>query len=186
MKKVKKLTKMNKLTVYTVEDFRKWLAKYHAIETKVQIVLHKRHTGKGAPTQRELMDEAICYGWIDTTVHRLDEDRYIRRFSRRSDSSKWSNNTIRYGQLLIEQGRMTEHGLKFYQEGLAKPTHDHGIPLDPPMPPELARALAKNKKAARRFDALAPSTKRSYYRMLLRAKRPETKEKLIRKILAGF
>ena len=109
---------MVEIIVFKKEDFRKWLAKNHDKESKVSIILHKKHTGKKSPTHRELMDEAICFGWIDTTINRLDEDRYIRNFSKRTKNSKWSYNTISYGKELIKQGRMAPAGLKFYKEGL--------------------------------------------------------------------
>ena len=177
---------MKKVTAYVPEDFRKWLDKYHNKESKVQVIVYKRHTGKKAPTHRELMNEAICYGWIDTTIKKLDEDRYIRYFSRRTKNSTWSDNTISYGKLLIKHGRMTEHGLSFFKEGLAKPTLDFGIPKNPDMPLELKKTLAKNKKAQMAFEKLSPSVKKMHYRMLLRAKRPETKLKRIKDILASL
>ncbi len=78
-----------KITALHRNDFRKWLEKNHQKEKKVCIVLHKRHTGKPAPTHRELMEEAICFGWIDTTVKRLDEDLYARFFAKRNRI--WTN-----------------------------------------------------------------------------------------------
>jgi branched-chain amino acid transport system ATP-binding protein len=130
-----------------------------------------------------VMDEAICFGWIDTTIKKLDEDKYIRTFSRRTKNSKWSNNTISYGKELIEQGRMTPAGLKFYKEGLLKPTHDAGIPKDPPMPEELRKALDKNFKAKENFNNFPPSTKKMHYRWILRGKREETRIKRINLIV---
>ena len=177
---------MKKVTTYLPEDFRKWLDKYHNKETKVQVVVYKRHTGKKAPTHRELMDEAICYGWIDTTIKKLDKDRYIRHFSKRNKNSTWSDNTLSYGKLLIKQGRMTEHGLPFFKAGLAKPTLDHGIPKNPDMPPELEKSLAKDKKVQVAFEKLSPSVKKMHYRMILRSKRPETKLKRITEILSSL
>ena len=84
---------------------------------------------------------------------------------------------------MIKQGRMTEQGMKFFKEGLAKPTLDYGIPKNPDMPIEIKRALAKDTKAKRGFEKMPPSSKRMYYRMFLRAKMPATKEKRINEIL---
>jgi uncharacterized protein YdeI (YjbR/CyaY-like superfamily) len=80
------------LVVFKREDFRKWLVKNHKNEKRVEVLLYKGHTGRKAPSHRELMEEAICFGWIDTTVKKLDGDRYIRTFTRRSEKSKWSDN----------------------------------------------------------------------------------------------
>jgi uncharacterized protein YdeI (YjbR/CyaY-like superfamily) len=170
---------MKEIIVFKKEDFRKWLAKNHEKESKVSVILHKKHTGKESPSHRELMGEAICFGWIDTILNRLDEDRYIRNFSRRNKNSKWSNNTISYGKELIEQGRMTPAGLKFYEEGLLKPTHDAGIPKNPSMPEELRKALDKDSKAKENFMNFAPSAKKMHYRWILRGKREETRIKRI-------
>lgn len=171
------------ITVYKKEDFRKWLKKNHKKESKVAVVVHKRHTGKPFPSHRELMDEAICFGWIDTTIKRLDEDTFLRNFSKRTNNSRWSDNTISYAKLLIKADRMTEEGLRFYKLGLAKPTHDYGIPKDPPMPKELKAALSKNSKAEKSFATFSPSIKRTLYRWILRAKQPATKEKRIKRII---
>jgi uncharacterized protein YdeI (YjbR/CyaY-like superfamily) len=127
------------VTAFHRDDFWKWLMKNHDKEKKVSVILYKRHTGKPAPTHRELMEEAICFGWIDTTIKRLNKDTYIRRFARRNDKSKWSDNTLSYAKELIKNGKMTEHGLHFYRAGLQRPTHDAGIPKNPDMPDELKK-----------------------------------------------
>jgi len=160
-------------------DFRRWLARNHEKEKKVAIVLNKRHTGVPAPSHRELMEEAICFGWIDTTVKRLDEDQFIRYFTKRSSKSKWSDNTLGYAKQLIKRGKMTPVGLKFYREGLSRPTHDHGIPKNPDMPAELRGELEKNKVASANFEMFSPSAKRTFYMWILRAKREETRAKRI-------
>lgn len=144
------------LTAYTKEDFREWLRKHHKTGHKVAVILHKRHTRKAAPTHRELIEEAICYGWIDTTIRRIDEDTFIRYFSKRAKNSKWSANTQSYAKSLLKQGRMKEQGLHFYKLGLKKKTHDHGIPKNPRQPKKLKESLAKNKKAERLFAILPP------------------------------
>lgn len=173
------------ITVYTREDFRKWLDKHHTKEKSVAVIVHKRHTGKPAPTHRELLEEAICFGWIDTTLHRIDADTYVRKFVRRNDNSRWSDNTLRYARDLIKRGMMTDEGMKFYKLGKAKPTHDHGIPKNPDMPDELRTALADDKEAKHNFEAFPPSTKRMLYRWLLRAKLPATRDKRIQQIIAS-
>ncbi len=176
-------TEIITITAYDRNDFRKWLRKYHKKETRVAVILHKRHTGKPAPTHRELIEEAICFGWIDTTLKRIDDDTYVRNWAKRTLNSRWSDNTIRYAQELIKQERMLEEGMKYYKLGLAKPTHDHGIPKNPDMPEELNKALAKNTQAKVNFEAFSPSVKRGYYRWILRAKLPPTRDKRVKQIV---
>ena len=100
------------INISSRKQWRNWLEKNHAKESKVSIILHKKHTGKPSITHKESMEEAICFGWIDTTLKRLDEDTYQRTFVKRNDKSKWSQNTLRYGKELIKEGLMTNAGLK--------------------------------------------------------------------------
>lgn len=158
-------------------DFRRWLERNHDKESKVAVILNKRHTGIPAPTHRELMDEAICFGWIDTTIKRLDEYRFVRYFSKRNSHSRWSDNTLSYARQLIRQGRMTPVGLKFYKEGLSRPTHDHGIPKNPEMPAELKAALKTDGQARKNFEGFPPSAKKTFYRWILHAKTVGTRKK---------
>jgi uncharacterized protein YdeI (YjbR/CyaY-like superfamily) len=79
-------------------DFRKWLEENHDKEKKVAVIINKKHTGIPSPSHRELMEEAICFGWIDTTIKRLDNDQYIRYFAKRNKNSKWSDNTLSYAK----------------------------------------------------------------------------------------
>jgi uncharacterized protein YdeI (YjbR/CyaY-like superfamily) len=174
---------MKQVTVFDRNKFRTWLRKNHNKESKVEVIVYKKHTGKPSPSHKELMEEAICFGWIDTVIKKLDDKRYIRTFSKRNKNSKWSNNTISYAKELIKQKKMTSVGLKFYKEGLKKPTHDHGIPKQPNMPLRLKQELDKNKKAKKQFDNFTPSIKRMFYRWFLRAKREETKIKRIKLIV---
>jgi len=173
------------ITVFERKDFRKWLIKNHNKDGKVSVIVYKKHTGKPAPSHRELMEEAICFGWIDTTIKRIDEERYERNFTRRNKNSKWSDNTLGYAKGLIKQGKMTTQGLKFYKEGLKKPTHDYGIPKNPDMPAELKSALDKDKNARENFKNFSASAKRMIYRWILRGKREETRAKRIGIIVEG-
>jgi len=173
------------ITVYSAKEFRAWLKKNHKKETKVAVIVHKRHTGKPAPTHREVIEEAICFGWIDTTIKRLDHDTFLRYFSRRNEKSTWSYNTLSYAARLVKEGKMSPEGIRFYKLGKAKPTHDHGIPKNPDMPTELKKALAKNAKAKKVVEAYPPSTKRMLYRWILRGKLPATREKRVKQIIAS-
>lgn len=177
------MDEVKNIVCFTRGDFRKWLEKNHLKEKKVAIILHKKQTGKSSPSHRELMEEAICFGWIDTMIKRLDENKYIRHFARRNKNSKWSDNTLSYAKALKEKGLMSAEGLRFYEEGLFRPTHDHGIPKNPNMPKEIKEALEKNKTAKANFENFPPSAKRMFYRWLLNTKTSETKEKRIKLIV---
>lgn len=176
------------IEVYEAKDFRKWLMKNHIKENSVLVILHKKHTGKMKTNAAELMKEAICFGWIDTTAKRIDEDRYCIKCKKRTKNSTWSYNTLSYAKKLIQEGKMSPEGIKWYKKGLKKKPHDFGLEKNPEMPGDLKRELdkIKNKKLKENFDKLAPSMKRVYYRWILRAKLHETKKKRINLILRNM
>ena len=179
------MAKVKSLKVYEARDFRKWLEKNNSKEKKVELIVHKKHTGKPFPSHRELMEEAICFGWIDTVIRKVDDDTFIRTFQRRGKNSRWSYNTLKYGKQLIKEKRMAPAGLHFYKEGLKKKPHDYGIPRDPDIPEKMKKLLdlKKNKNAKDNFEKLSSSARRTYLRWIFRAKRPETKMKRIGEVL---
>lgn len=100
---LKKNETIPEIIVFKLSDFTKWLEKNHIKENKVAVIKYKKHTGKLSPNAMELMHEAICFGWIDTTVHRVDYDKYKVIYSKRTKNSKWSENTISYAKKLIKE-----------------------------------------------------------------------------------
>lgn len=165
------------------QEWRSWLEKNHDKETKVSLIKYKKHTGKPAISHKESMEEAICFGWIDTTVKRLDENRYIRNFSRRNKNSRWSNATQNYAKKMIKEKRMAPAGLKAYKEGLKKPVIDFILPENHKTPEDLIEKLNKNLMAKNNFDNLAPSYKKNYIRWIERAKLSETRKKRIKEVV---
>jgi uncharacterized protein YdeI (YjbR/CyaY-like superfamily) len=154
----------------TRKAWRAWLRKHHARESEVRLVQHKVHTGKPAMSHREAMSEAICWGWIDTTIKRIDDDTFARTFRRRTGSARWSRATLRLAQELIDQGLMQPQGLQRYEEGRCRPVIDHDLPKNPDPPPALVRQLAKSKRAAAYWQTLAPSYRRYAIYMIENAK----------------
>lgn len=171
-------------TVYakTREEWRDWLQKNHEKESKISLIRYKKHTGKPSPTHMDAMKEAISFGWIDTTIKRLDDERYIINFVKRNKNSKWSNNTLSYAEESVKQGKMSPAGLEAYKQGLSKPTHDFGIPANPQTPEDLMKIL-KQTKTDEKFNLFPSSYKRALLRWLLKAKLSETRKKRICKIV---
>jgi uncharacterized protein YdeI (YjbR/CyaY-like superfamily) len=168
-----------------VKDWRDWLEKNHLKKRKVGMISYKKHTGKGFISHRDAMEEAICFGWIDTTIKRLDEEKFVRYFVRRGEKANWSKNTLSYAKRLIVEGRMSENGLLRYKQGLKKKPHDYGIPDNPRMPKDLKKALKMNKEAMKKFESFSPSTKKMFYRWILRARGEETRMKRIERLIKG-
>ena len=166
------------VVIYTVDDWRKWLEKNHLKEKKVGLISYKKHTGKPSISHKEAMHEAICFGWIDTTIKRLDEERFVRYFVRRGETANWSINTLRYAKELLAAGKMVANGILRYKEGMKKKPHDYGLAKKPDMPIELKNALNANGLLDN-FESFPPSSKYMFYRWILRAKGNETKAKRI-------
>ena len=93
------------------QAFYDWLEEHHETETEVYVGFHKTHTGKRAMSWSESVDQALCFGWIDTRANRIDEDRYMQRFTPRRPNSNWSNINVAKVERLIEAGRMRPAGL---------------------------------------------------------------------------
>jgi len=166
--------------------WRNWLIKNHLSEKKIAVIVYKKHTGKHSPNHKELMEEAICFGWIDTTIKRLDYEKYLRCFVRRGDNGKWSKNTLGYARDLIKKGKMSAEGIKRYKAGFARKPHDEGISKNPRVPKYLREEIEKDNIVKENFKKIAPSYKRTLLRWLLRAKLEQTKKKRMKIIIQSL
>jgi uncharacterized protein YdeI (YjbR/CyaY-like superfamily) len=99
----------------TKADWRQWLGQNHASASEVWAVLYKKSTGKQTVTLQDIVDEALCFGWIDGLEKRLDDERYVLRLTPRKNKEQWSDiNKRRYAELLAA-GLVTESGKEAYQ-----------------------------------------------------------------------
>jgi len=157
------------------ESWRTWLQENHATAGVVWLVFNKKHTGKRCISYDESVEEALCFGWIDSLVKRLDDERFARKFTPRKNASKWSASNLERMRKLIANGRMTEAGLALYDPDT--------LPHPPPAaailetPPFVTNALEKHPKARAFFDGLAPSYRRAYVGWIISAKREETRKR---------
>jgi len=165
----------------TAADWRAWLAKNHDREKEIWVVYYKKGRGKKSLTYIEALEEALCYGWIDSTVRRLDEDRYKQRYTPRNADSVWSSlNKTRIAGL-IASGRMAEPGLQKIEEAKRNGSWtrlDRVERSDEPAQ-ELLEALAKSPKARAAFDKLPPSQKKMWSWWIISAKKTETQARRI-------
>lgn len=177
------MAKMKQITVRTREQWRKWLEDNHLTEERVFLISYKKHTGKESINHRTQLEEALCFGWVDTTVKRLDEDKFGRNFVKRKESATWSKNTLSYAEVLLKNGKMSAFGKEMYQLGKKKKALDHDVPDFPDVPSDLKKALVKDKWAKKGFEAYSESVRNSYLRWLFKAKREETRLKRIQLIV---
>jgi uncharacterized protein YdeI (YjbR/CyaY-like superfamily) len=165
------------LDVATPEAWRRWLAAHHGRDDQVWLVFHKRATGKPSIAYDDAVDEALCYGWIDSLIRRLDEARYARKCTPRKPDSKWSSaNRKRYADLLAER-RLAKAGLD------RPPTSRSGdAPRSPraALPRYIRVELKRHPVAWVYFERLAPSHRRMYVGWIDSAKREDTKRRRLR------
>jgi uncharacterized protein YdeI (YjbR/CyaY-like superfamily) len=163
------------------ESFRSWLEKKFDISPGIWIIFYKKHTKTECIKYDEALDEALCYGWIDSIVKRLDEEKYIRKFSPRKNISNWSDVNKKKVLSLIEQGRMTEEGLNKIDIYLEKGRVDwkinelkEKISREFVIPDFILTEFAKNEPALRNFNELSKTNKKYYIGWITSAKKEET------------
>lgn len=175
---------MKKITVRTRDEWRKWLGKNYDTETEIWLVFYKKHTGKESIPYDDSVEEAICFGWIDSLVKRIDDDRYARKFTRRINKHQWSPSNLKRAGKMITEGRMTEAGLKVFdpREDTKQTQVKRSIPTDPPA--IIERAFRKVPGVWESFNRLAPSHRRNYIGWIMSARKEETRQKRIEESIA--
>jgi uncharacterized protein YdeI (YjbR/CyaY-like superfamily) len=177
---------MKQLYVTDRDEWRKWLFRYHATEAGVWLIFYRKEKSRPTIGYEDAVEEALCFGWIDSIIKRIDATKYARKFTPRKDNSKWSALNKKRANKMIKKGRMTDVGLakirKAKKTGLWERDGRPRISFD--IPPEFAKALAHNKKAKENFDKLASSYRRHYIGWIAVAKRPETKKRRIEESIA--
>ncbi len=172
---------MKQLYLTNRGQWRDWLCGHHATEAEVWLIFYKKETCKPTIRYEDAVEEALCFGWIDSIIKKIDAERYARKFTPRKDNSKWSALNKKRANKMIKEGRMTDVGLSKIQTakrtGLWEKDSRGQISFD--VPPEFAKALAQNKKAKENFDKLAPSYRKQYIGWIAVAKRAETKKRRI-------
>ena len=162
------------------QQWRSWFESHHLSESGVWLVYYKKQSKKPSVSYDDAVEEAICFGWIDGQVRRIDDERYMQRYTPRKPKSCWSVINIGRAKRMIAQGRMTADGLRAFRDGMKNQrvvpsSKDFSVPTD------LRSALKKNRKALRNFDALPASAQLAYAHWVDSAKRDETRQKRIKK-----
>lgn len=164
----------------TRAEWRKWLEKNHTRQEGIWFISYKKSSGKPQVTYEESVEEALCFGWIDSKGNKLDDERSMLWFAPRKTKSNWSRPNKERVARLIKQGLMTPAGLEKIE--IAK-KNGTWTALDAvenlEIPSDLTKALLKNKQAKENFEAFPRSAKRAILEWILNAKRPETRAKRI-------
>ena len=146
---------------------------------EVWLVFYKKHTGKPTISYNDSVEEALCFGWIDGIRKRIDDERYMHRFTPRKAGSNWSATNKKRVARMLELGLIAPAGKEAIEAAKRSGKWDEqsqpGFELE--MSPELGAELDQNVKAAAFFDSLAPSYRRQFVAWIVTARRPETKAK---------
>ncbi len=174
-----KITK--KLHFVNRDDWRLWLEENHAAQKEIWLVFYKKHTGKPSLSYDDAVEEALCFGWIDGIMKRIDDEKHAIRYSPRKNNSVWSKSNKKRVERMIKQGRMIEAGLAKVRTAKQSGEWQNATIREDliEIPDDLIKALAANDSARKNFDHLAPSYKKQFIYWIMDAKREETHRKRI-------
>lgn len=165
------------------QEWRAWLEDNHVEKQSVWVIFHKKKSGNPTISWSEAVDEALCFGWIDSVKRPHSEGLTIQYFTKRKAVSTWSKINKAKVQHLTEAGRMTEAGLRIIE--IAKENGSWTI-LDAVeeliVPDDLEKELAANPGATEFFVSLSKSMKKQLLYWVVSAKREETRQKRISEI----
>jgi uncharacterized protein YdeI (YjbR/CyaY-like superfamily) len=167
------------LCVANKNEWREWLRENHDSAGYVWLVYYKQHTRKPSVSYEDSVEEAICFGWIDGVIKRIDDERCARKFMPRKSKSRWSESNKKRAEKMMRLGRMTEAGMSKIREAkesgewFKQPAKRETLVI----PAFMQDTLAKNKKAFAYFNGLADSYKRQYVAWVSNAKRDDTRNK---------
>ena len=170
------------------QEWREWLQRNHDKKQSVWLIYYKKKSKIPTVTYSEAVDEALCFGWIDSKAKPLDEEKFMQFFSRRKEKSVWSKVNKEKIERLTKEGLMTKAGYEIIET--AKQNGSWTI-LDEAealiIPDDLEKEFQKRNNAKEYFLSLSRSDKRNILQWLVLAKRQETREKRINEIveLAG-
>jgi uncharacterized protein YdeI (YjbR/CyaY-like superfamily) len=160
--------------------WRNWLEKNHLKEKSVWLIIYKKSATTPSVYYPEAVDQALCFGWVDSKPNKRDDESYFQFFAKRNPKSKWSLVNKNKVARLTKLGLMEKEGLAMVALAKQTGTWDALNEVDQiVVPADLQQELAKSKKATTYFEAFPRSAKRGILEWILSAKRPETRQKRI-------
>ena len=168
--------------------WRKWLEKNHSTSHGVWMIYYKKQTGKREFNIADAVEEALCFGWIDSIAQKLDDERTMQKFTPRKPKSVWSKINKQRIEKLIEQKLMTPAGMSKIEEAKRNGSWDTLNNSDfhaenNSLPDELRKAFSKSKKALENFKAFPPGYRKRFLFWIDSAKTPGTKAARIKQTL---
>jgi uncharacterized protein YdeI (YjbR/CyaY-like superfamily) len=166
------------------EAWRAWLDQHHASSQGTWLVFAKKHTGLPTLSYDDAVQEALCFGWIDSLMKSIDDRFHMQMFTPRKPKSAWSaTNKARLAKLM-KAGAVTPAGLAAVAEAKKSGSWSTYAEVDKLIiPPELKRAFDANPDAKKNWPTYTPSAQRSFLHMVNNAKRPETRERNVARVI---
>jgi uncharacterized protein YdeI (YjbR/CyaY-like superfamily) len=167
------------------DEWRKWLEENHSTVKGIWLIYYKKLSGKPRISYPDAVEEAICFGWIDGKIKRVDDYYYKQWFTPRRKGSSWSKLNISRAQKLIDEGLMRPEGMTAYRNAVKVPQSFYDIRAEVHLtiPDDLLEALKGNSEAYNNFLNFPPSSRKLYVFWLNAAKRAETRRGRIIRIV---
>ncbi|MGB8490611.1 MAG: YdeI/OmpD-associated family protein [Bacteroidales bacterium] len=169
------------------EEWRRWLEQNSTSTEGIWIIYYKKKTGRQCIAYPDSVEEALCFGWIDGKIKRINDDYYLRWYTPRRMGSRWSKYNVERVEKLKKEGLMTQAGLRIYSEVLSRPdlVYDNRVSGEPEIPVDLLEALMKNETAHMNFMNFSDSVKKTFIGWLNDAKKEETRGRRIPRIVSA-
>ena len=162
------------------QAWRDWLQERHDKEKNAWLIIYHKKSKTPSVAYDEAVEEALCFGWVDSKPNKRDHESYLLFFAKRNPKSNWSRLNRERAERMLEQGRMTQAGLEMIETAKQNGTWTALEAVqDSVIPPDLDQAFQGNETAWKNFSAFPPSSKRIILEWILNAKRPQTRQKRI-------
>ena len=166
-------------------EWRKWLERNHSKSSEALLIHYKKSSGKEGLNHFDAVEEALCFGWIDSKLRRIDEERFMLRYTPRKEKSVWSKKNKDTAERMIQSGKMSDAGIKKIE--LAK---KHGLwdaaytnLVKERLPSDLKKALMKDNIAWKNFQSFANSYRNTYIGWVKNAKIETTRNRRINEVV---
>ncbi len=170
----------------TPAEFRAWLEEHHDSEDELRVGMWKKSSGEQGLSWEEVVDEVLCFGWIDGRLNRIDDRSHMIRVTPRRSRSIWSNRNVERVKALEAEGRMTDAGRRAFalrseeRTGVYSAERQKEAKLEPAQ----EKRFRANRKAWEFFESQAPSYRRTALHLVVSAKKPETRERRLDRLIA--
>lgn len=165
------------------KEWRRWLQKNHEQQTAVWVIYEKMQEGKRALSWADAVDEALCFGWIDSTARTIDETRYMQFFTKRKPGSPWSKINKEKIERLGAAGKIAAAGMAVIERAKEDGSWSQMDAVEElEMPKDLIKAFRLHPGAKKYFEGLTRSVRKMMLHWIASAKLPETRARRIEEI----